>query len=154
MDIIRVQQQPFQAGKEIDALSQSNKSMGAVVSFIGAMRDINEGDDVASMTLEHYPGMTEKALAKIVADARDRWVLGQVTLIHRVGMVLPSDAIVLVAVSSEHRAEAFDACEFIIDFLKSKAPFWKKEITSSGERWVDERSVDNDALEQWDENKS
>jgi len=149
MDIIRVQQQALEPADEISRLSKADKSMGAVVSFIGTMRDINEGDDVKAMTLEHYPGMTEKALQTIVTDARERWSLGRVTVIHRVGEILPADAIVLVAVSSVHRGEAFSACEFIIDYLKTSAPFWKKEVTAEGERWVDERDTDMQAISQW-----
>lgn len=150
MDTIHILENAFDPTEEINRLSRSDKSMGAVVSFIGTMRDINEGDEVSSMTLEHYPGMTEKALQQIVKQARDQWALGQVTVIHRVGQIFPSDSIVLVAVSSAHRGEAFDACEFIIDFLKTRAPFWKKEVTDKGERWVDERAADNEAVNQWE----
>jgi molybdopterin synthase catalytic subunit len=149
LDIVRVQQQPLDATAEIERLSQADKAMGAVVSFIGTMRDINDGAAVESMTLEHYPGMTEKALMNIVSEARQRWQLGQVSVVHRVGPLLPGDNIVLVAVSSSHRGEAFDACEFIIDYLKTRAPFWKKEITADGERWVDERTSDEHAADQW-----
>ena len=149
MDIVRVQHQPLDAMAEIERLGQADKAMGAVVSFIGTMRDINDGAAIESMTLEHYPGMTEKALMNIVAEARERWQLGQVTVVHRVGPLLPGDNIVLVAVSSSHRGEAFDACEFIIDYLKTRAPFWKKEVTAEGERWVDERASDEHAADQW-----
>ena len=149
MDIIRVQDAPFDPADEISSLSRADKSMGAVVSFIGTMRDINEGESVTSMTLEHYPGMTEKALQQIVAEARERWQLGEVSVIHRVGLIRPSDSIVLVAVTSAHRGEAFDACEYIIDFLKTRAPFWKKENTVSGERWVDARDSDEQVVNEW-----
>jgi molybdopterin synthase catalytic subunit len=149
MDRIRIQQRPFDAAAEIRQLIQADQSMGAVVNFVGVMRNMNEGDAVSEMTLEHYPGMTENALKQIVAEARERWQLGKVTVIHRVGKLLPSDEIVLVAVTAEHRGEAFDGCEFIIDFLKTKAPFWKKEKTPDGERWVEERNTDVDAAAQW-----
>lgn len=151
MDLIRIQQDPFDPADEISRLSKANQSMGAVVSFIGTMRDINEGDRVTAMTLEHYPGMTAKALQQIVNESRLKWPVDQVTVIHRVGRILPSDAIVLVAVTSAHRGEAFDACEFIIDFLKTRAPFWKKEETESGSRWVDARESDDHAANQWRE---
>jgi molybdopterin synthase catalytic subunit len=149
IDRIIIQPEPFDAGAEIRQLITADQGMGAVVNFVGMMRNINQGDAVSEMTLEHYPGMTEKALLKIVAEARERWHLGSVTVIHRVGKLLPSDEIVLVAVSAEHRGAAFDGCEYIIDFLKTRAPFWKKEKTLHGERWVDERQSDLAALQQW-----
>lgn len=149
MDTISVTSTEFDPAVEIKRLSSADKSMGAVVSFIGTMRDINNDESVSRMTLEHYPGMTEKALQKIVSEARSRWTLGEVVVIHRVGEILPSDSIVLVAVTSRHRGEAFDACEYIIDFLKTRAPFWKKETTANGEHWVDERDTDHDAVQQW-----
>ena len=149
MDIVRVQPEHLDAAAEIDRLSSADSGMGAVVSFIGTMRDLNEGTAVSAMTLEHYPGMTEAALNRIVVEARQRWQLGQVVVIHRIGELTPGDNIVLVAVSSSHRGEAFDACEFIIDYLKTRAPFWKKEVTADGERWVDERQSDDDAASQW-----
>ena len=151
MDQIQIIDEPFSPADEISRLSKANQSMGAVVSFIGTMRDINEGDQVTAMTLEHYPGMTEKALQQIVNEAREKWPVDHVSVIHRVGRILPSDAIVLVAVTSAHRGEAFDACEFIIDFLKTRAPFWKKEETESGSRWVDARESDDHAATQWQE---
>ncbi|MEW7982911.1 MAG: molybdopterin synthase catalytic subunit MoaE [Candidatus Sedimenticola endophacoides] len=128
---------------------RADAAVGAVVSFIGQMRDINEGDRVSTMTLEHYPGMTEKALERIVEEARQRWDLLGVRVIHRVGPLTPLDPIVLVAVASGHRGEAFQACEFIIDYLKSRAPFWKKERTAGGERWVDARHGDSEAEARW-----
>jgi len=149
MDLIRVQNETFNPAEEISRLSKANQSMGAVVSFIGTMRDFNDGDRVSAMTLEHYPGMTEKALQQIVQQARTQWPLDQVVVIHRVGRILPAEAIVLVAVTAAHRGEAFDACEFIIDFLKTRAPFWKKEETEKGSRWVDARESDDEALSQW-----
>ena len=149
MDLIRVHNESFDPTEEIKRLSKANASMGAVVSFIGTMRDVNEGDKVTAMTLEHYPGMTEKALQQIVHEARRKWPLDQVSLIHRVGRILPTEAIVLVAVTAAHRGEAFDACEYIIDFLKTRAPFWKKEETEKGSRWVDARESDDRAFSQW-----
>jgi len=149
MDTIRIQQQPFDAGAEIRQLIEADQAMGAVVNFVGVMRNMNDGDAVSEMILEHYPGMTENALQKIVVQARERWQLGNVTVIHRVGKLQPSDEIVLVAVTAEHRGEAFDGCEYIIDFLKTRAPFWKKEKTAQGDRWVDERQTDIAAVEQW-----
>ncbi|MEW7976396.1 MAG: molybdopterin synthase catalytic subunit MoaE [Candidatus Sedimenticola endophacoides] len=128
---------------------RADPAVGAVVSFIGQMRDINEGDRVSTMTLEHYPGMTEKALERIVEEARQRWDLLGVRVIHRVGPLTPLDPIVLVAVASGHRGEAFQACEFIIDYLKSRAPFWKKERTAGGDRWVDARHGDSEAEARW-----
>jgi molybdopterin synthase catalytic subunit len=122
-----------------------------VVSFIGLMRDMNQDDRVSSMTLEHYPGMTEKALAAIVEEAGERWALDAVRLIHRVGEVHPQDPIVLVAVASTHRGEAFRACEFIIDYLKTCAPFWKREQTADGRsRWVESRGSDDEAAAGWE----
>jgi molybdopterin synthase catalytic subunit len=149
VDTIRIQQQPFDVGAEISLLIQSDQSMGAVVNFVGVMRNMNEGDAVSEMTLEHYPGMTENVLQQIVAKAHERWQLGNVTVLHRIGKLLPADEIVLVAVTAAHRGEAFDGCEFIIDFLKTRAPFWKKEKTPDGERWVEERKTDADAVDRW-----
>ena len=123
--------------------------IGAIASFVGLARDMNEGSGVAAMTLEHYPGMTEKALAALVDEAISRWALLDVTVIHRVGRLLPGDSIVLVVVASSHRGEAFTACEFIMDYLKTRAPFWKKEETAEGERWVDARVSDDAAAARW-----
>jgi len=148
-DRVCIQQEPFDTAAEIRQLIEADQAMGAVVNFVGVMRDMNEGDAVSEMTLEHYPGMTENALQEIIKEARERWQLGGVTVIHRVGKLRPSDEIVLVAVSAEHRGEAFDGCEYIIDFLKTRAPFWKKEKTARGERWVDERQSDIAAVQQW-----
>lgn len=149
MDNIIIQSGPFDPVAEISRLIGADASQGAVTSFIGMMRDINEGDAVTGMYLEHYPGMTEKALQNIINSARSRWSLGAVTVAHRVGRLEPTDPIVLVAVTSQHRGEAFDACEFIIDYLKTKAPFWKKEVTMHGERWVDARESDKAAMDNW-----
>jgi molybdopterin synthase catalytic subunit len=147
---IAVQTEAFDLGAEVDAMRQGRTDIGAIASFVGLARDMNEGSGVRAMTLEHYPGMTEKTLAALVEEAKARWALLDVTVIHRVGRLLPGDSIVLVAVAGSHRGEAFAACEFIMDALKTRAPFWKKEETPEGERWVDERAVDDDAAARWD----
>jgi len=146
---VRIQTQDFDAGYEISQLRNARKDTGAVVCFIGQVRDLNDGDTVSLLTLEHYPGMTEKALEAIVSLAQSRWNIFDSVVIHRVGTLQPSDQIVLVAVSSAHRGEAFKACEFIMDYLKTEAPFWKKEVTNQGERWVDAKHSDDDARERW-----
>jgi molybdopterin synthase catalytic subunit len=147
---IRIQTHDFDLGAEIARLRAEDARVGAVVSFVGTVRDMNDGAGVAEMELEHYPGMTEKALEQIVADARLRWNnIFDALVIHRVGPLKPLDQIVLVAVTSAHRGEAFAACEFIMDYLKTEAPFWKKEQTPEGARWVDARSADDRALEKW-----
>ena len=146
---ISVQAGPFDTAAEQDALRRGNPGIGALVTFIGLMRDVNDGDRVESMLLEHYPGMTEKALEAIVREAQTRWALEAVTVIHRVGELKPEDPIVLVAVASRHRGAAFQACEFIIDYLKTRAPFWKKELTGQGARWVDARHGDREAEARW-----
>ncbi|OYY79854.1 MAG: molybdenum cofactor biosynthesis protein MoaE [Hydrogenophilales bacterium 17-61-9] len=146
---IVVQIEVFDLGVEVNAMSQGRTDIGAIASFVGLARDMNEGSGVQAMTLEHYPGMTEKVLHDLVEEAGTRWILLDVTLIHRVGRLLPGDPIVLVAVASSHRADAFAACEFIMDALKTRAPFWKKEETAEGERWVDARISDNAAAARW-----
>lgn len=146
---IRVQTEDFDLGKEVAALRAGQAQVGAVVSFIGTVRDMNEGAGVSEMELEHYPGMTEKALEDIVAQAKARWNIFDALVIHRVGPLKPLDQIVLVAVTSAHRGEAFASCEFIMDYLKTQAPFWKKEQTSEGARWVDARVTDDKALAKW-----
>jgi molybdopterin synthase catalytic subunit len=146
---ISVQREPFDVGAEVDAIRRGRTDVGAVASFVGLARDMNDGSGVAAMTLEHYPGMTEKALAALVDEACARWALLDVTVIHRVGRLLPGDPIVLVAVATSHRGEAFAACEFIMDYLKTRAPFWKKEETAEGERWVDARASDDAAAARW-----
>ena len=146
---IAVQTEPFDLAAEVAALYRDNPKVGAVASFLGLVRDVNDGDGVNTLTLEHYPGMTEKALEQIARDAFARWDLFDATVIHRVGTLHPTDAIVLVAVASSHRGEAFAACEFIMDYLKTRAPFWKKEITPQGGRWVDARVTDDQAAERW-----
>lgn len=146
---VRVQEADFDAGAEIAALRKGDPRVGAVASFIGVVRDLNEGDRVSELTLEHYPGMTEAALEKIVAEARSRWDIYDALVIHRVGRMQPTDQIVLVVVTSAHRGEAFAACEFLMDYLKTRAPFWKKEQTGQGSRWVEARESDNLAAERW-----
>jgi molybdopterin synthase catalytic subunit len=146
---VRVQTDDFDAGRELASLRHGDRAVGAVAAFIGTVRDVNAEATVAGMTLEHYPGMTEKALAAIVDDAKARWNIADALVVHRVGALKPADQIVLVAVTSAHRAEAFAACEFIIDYLKTRAPFWKKEETSAGARWVEARASDDDAAARW-----
>ncbi|MES2181659.1 MAG: molybdopterin synthase catalytic subunit MoaE [Pseudomonadota bacterium] len=150
---IRVQTQDFDAGLEMSLLRNARKDTGAIVSFIGQVRDINEGDAVSLLTLEHYPGMTEKALEAIAVQAKSRWDIFDALIIHRVGTLKPSDQIVLVAVTGAHRGEAFKACEFIMDYLKTEAPFWKKEVTRSGEstteRWIEAKVTDDEARQRW-----
>ena len=149
MAAIRVQTEDFDAGLEIRKVCDGNARIGAVASFVGLVRDINDGSAVAGMTLEHYPEMTEKALGVIVDEAKGRWQILECTVIHRVGVLMPADQIVLVIVASGHRGHAFAACEFIMDYLKTRAPFWKKEQTTSGERWVEAREGDDTAASRW-----
>jgi molybdopterin synthase catalytic subunit len=146
---VTIQSPPLDPEAEQLALRGANPAVGAVVSFVGLMRDINEGDAVQSMVLEHYPGMTDKALQAIVAEAKQRWQLDAVRVVHRVGELRPLDPIVLVLVASRHRGEAFRGCEFIIDYLKTRAPFWKKERTADGDRWVEARDSDEAAQARW-----
>ena len=146
---VRVQATAFDPGAEVNAMHSANVGVGAVVSFVGYVRDFNDGRDVAGMFLEHYPGMTEKALADIVDQACARWPLLGALVIHRVGPLLPLEQIVLVACGAAHRGVAFAACEFIIDYLKTDAPFWKKEQTPDGARWVDARDSDDSAKAKW-----
>ena len=149
MSTVRVQAQDFDLSSEIATLRSGDARVGAIVSFVGTVRDMNEGASVAEMELEHYAGMTEQSIEKIVEQAGARWPLYGATVIHRVGPLKPMEQIVLVACSAAHRGEAFAACEFIIDYLKTEAPFWKKEQTPQGARWVDARSSDDSALEKW-----
>ena len=149
MPTIRVQIQDFDLAAEVNALRNANAKIGAIASFVGLVRDINDGTGVATLTLEHYPAMTQNALAGIVDQASLRWEVIDATIIHRVGKLKPTDQIVLVAVASGHRKEAFQACEFIMDFLKTQAPFWKKESTPQGERWVEARESDEAASSRW-----
>ena len=146
---VRIQTTDFDAGAEIAALRRDNPKVGAVASFIGVCRDANDGTAVTKMTLEHYPGMTEKALEKIVAEAKRRWDVMEVLVIHRVGELKPSDQIVLVVVTGAHRGAAFAACEFIMDYLKTQAPFWKKEHRAGGATWVEAKAADDDAAQRW-----
>lgn len=146
---IQVQETDFDVSAELKRLSANDRTIGALVSFVGLVRDINEDQSVSAMTLEHYAGMTEKALAEIAQQAQQRWPLQGITIIHRVGELLPSDQIVLVITASRHRHAAFESADFLMDFLKSKAPFWKKENTADGARWVDARESDEIALARW-----
>jgi molybdopterin synthase catalytic subunit len=151
---VRIQVEDFDAGAEIAALRRRNPKIGAVASFIGVCRDANDGAAVSRMTLEHYPGMTEKAIEKIVTEARERWGVIDALVVHRVGELRPADQIVLVVVTGAHRGEAFAACEFIMDYLKTRAPFWKKEETPKGARWVEARVSDDEAARRWEPPKS
>ena len=147
--IVRVQEADFDLGAEIRTLRLGNPAIGAVASFIGCVRDMNEGEHVGLMYLEHYPGMTERELEKICAEARERWDIFDTLVIHRVGELKPLDQIVCVVVTSAHRGESFAACEFIMDYLKTRAPFWKREATKQGERWLAARASDDAAAERW-----
>ncbi len=149
MTTLRVQSEDFDAGVEMRKLCAGNKTIGALVSFVGLVRDVNDGSSVSSMTLEHYPGMTEAALGQIVEQAKGRWEILDCTVIHRVGRLKPADQIVLVIVASAHRGQAFEACEFIMDYLKTQAPLWKKEHTPGGEHWVEAREGDDNAAARW-----
>ncbi|WP_110969712.1 molybdopterin synthase catalytic subunit MoaE [Pseudomonas huaxiensis] len=146
---VRVQTAPFDPGAETNAMHAANVGVGAVVAFVGYVRDFNDGREVAGMFLEHYPGMTEKALGKIVIEAEARWPLLKVEVLHRIGALEPGEPIVFVGVASAHRQAAFDACNFIMDYLKTRAPFWKKEQTREGPRWVEGKQSDADAAERW-----
>src|SRR3989454_4380265 len=146
---VRIQTKDFDAGAEIAALRRGNAKVGAVASFIGVCRDANDGTAVTKMTLEHYPGMTERALEKIVSEAKRRWDVMDVLVIHRVGELKPTDQIVLVVVTGAHRGDAFAACEFIMDYLKTRAPFWKKEHRAGGATWVEAKAADDEAAERW-----
>ena len=146
---VLVQREDFDVGAEVEVLARGNPKVGAVASFIGLVRDVNDDAAVRTMTLEHYPGMTERSIAQIVEEARTRWDVIDCTVIHRYGELKPADRIVLVAVASGHRGDAFEACEFIMDYLKTRAPFWKKEQTPQGARWVEARTGDDDAAARW-----
>ncbi len=146
---VRIQTGDFDIAAEVLKLRRGNPKIGAVACFIGLVRDINENAVVAEMTLEHYPAMTEKALADIVEQAKSRWDIMEAVVVHRVGTLKPTDQIVLVVVASAHRGAAFAACEFIVDYLKTRAPFWKKEQTEKGARWVETRDTDDDAAKRW-----
>jgi len=146
---VRVQSEDFDTGAELEALTRRRADVGAVASFVGLVRDANDGHAIRGMTLEHYPGMTEKALEDICRQAHARWDLIDSVVIHRVGALKPGDRIVLVGVSSAHRGEAFAACEFIMDYLKTRAPFWKREETPQGMRWVEARDSDEASAQRW-----
>ncbi|WP_026068608.1 molybdopterin synthase catalytic subunit MoaE [Halomonas smyrnensis] len=150
MSRVRVQQQAFDAGEEQRRLIEARTDIGAVVGFTGLVRDFNERPEVQALSLEHYPGMTEAALEAIVDEAESRWPLQGVRVIHRIGRLAPGDPIVLVVVASAHRRAAFEACDFIMDYLKTRAPFWKKEHTASGDYWVAERQTDHRDAERWE----
>jgi molybdopterin synthase catalytic subunit len=146
---VRVQTEPLDPHREVDLLRAGNPEIGAVVSFVGLVRDINESVRIQRLFLEHYPGMTEKVLQKIAEEAVGRWNLAGCRVVHRVGEMRPTDPIVVVAVAGRHRHEAFQSCEYVIDYLKTQAPFWKKETTDQGERWVDARVSDDKAEKRW-----
>ena len=146
---VKIQTADFDVSAEIATLRKNDPKIGAVASFIGVVRDVNDGSAVAEMTLEHYPGMTEKAIEEIIVQAKGRWQVLDALVIHRVGTLKPTDQIVLVIVTSGHRGDAFAACEFIMDYLKTRAPFWKKEQGGHGERWVEARATDDIAAERW-----
>jgi molybdopterin synthase catalytic subunit len=146
---VRIQTQDFDLSQEVKQLRAGDARVGAVATFVGTVRDRNDGSDVAAMTLEHYPGMTEKSLEEIIEKAKARWDIFDVLIIHRVGPLNIEDQIVLTAVTSAHRGEAFAACEYVMDYLKTLAPFWKKEDTPEGARWVDARLSDDEALKKW-----
>ena len=147
--MIRVQREDFDVGAELERLTAGNPRIGGVASFIGLVRDMSGNDPVSVLTLEHYPGMTERKLAEIEAEALSRWPLDAALVIHRYGTLQPGDRIVLVATASPHREAALAACHFLIDWLKTEAPFWKSEETPAGERWVEARAEDNAARERW-----
>ena len=147
---VRIQTEDFVAGAEIARMRKGDARIGAIASFIGVVRDVNEGASVAGMTLEHYPGMTERSTEAIIAQARERWPILDALVIHRIGPLAPTDQIVLVVVTAAHRGEAFAACEFLMDYLKTRARFWKKETPAEGEsHWVDARESDDAAAERW-----
>lgn len=148
--MIRVQREDFDPGALLTQFAQGDTGVGAVASFIGLVRDRGDSDGVSAMTLEHYPGMTEKQLAAIEAEARERWPLADVLVVHRYGRLEPGDRIVFVACASAHRAAAFEACAFLMDWLKTKAPFWKLEESAEGARWVDAKARDDAAAARWE----
>jgi len=146
---VKVQTEDFDLSTEAGALRRAHPEAGALACFVGVVRDLNQGVAVSAMELEHYPGMTEKSLDAIIEQARARWPIADALVIHRYGKLAPTDQIVLVAVATAHRGDAFAACEFIMDYLKTAAPFWKKETTAGGAHWVDARDTDTRALEKW-----
>jgi molybdopterin synthase catalytic subunit len=150
-DSIRIQTDPFSVEKESSALSAGRTDIGAIASFVGLVRDFGDQSDVEAIELQHYPGMTEKALQKICDEANQRWSLDGVRIVHRVGRLQPADSIVLVIIASAHRHDAFEACMFLMDYLKTRAPLWKKEITAQGGHWVHAKASDSEASMRWQE---
>lgn len=148
---VRVQREAFDVGRLIDSLQANDPGVGAVVNFVGYVRDINQGETVTGLFLEHYPGMTERSLQNIIDNARARWPLRAVEIVHRIGPLSTGEPIVFVGVSSPHRQAAFEACAFIMDYLKTDAPFWKREDVACGARWVDARDSDRSAVARWAE---
>ena len=146
---VRVQPEDFDVAREIERLCAGNARVGAVACFVGLVRDLNDAAEVRKLTLEHYPGMTEKALEAIVVEAKSRWKIGDALVVHRVGELAPGDRIVLVVVAGAHRGEAFAACEFIMDYLKTQAPFWKQEERGGTRHWVEAKASDDDAAKRW-----
>ena len=151
---IRVQLEDFDVGAELSGLTDGNHGVGGLCSFVGLVRDMAGSEPISAMTLEHYPGMTEKQLAEVEAEARSRWELSGVTIIHRYGRLEPGEQIVLVLTASPHRKAALESCAFLIDWLKTRAPFWKLEETPEGSRWVEARSSDDEAAARWDSDKT
>ena len=149
MNFVAVQTEDFNVQEQYELLCQRNSKDGAVVFFVGRVRDFNDGDEVNDLLLEHYPGMTEKSICNIVNQAQKRWALNRVRVIHRVGLMTTSEQIVFVGVSSPHRGDSFQGAEFIMDYLKTEAPFWKKESTTNGQRWVDAKQSDNTKADKW-----
>jgi molybdopterin synthase catalytic subunit len=147
---VRIQREDFDAGAQIARLRADDPRIGAVAGFVGVARDRNDGAAVSTLTLEHYPGMTEKSIEAIINEAKSRWAVFEILVIHRIGELKPLDQIVLVVATSSHRGDAFAACEFVMDYLKTEAPFWKKESTPAGERWVDARESDEAARSRWE----
>ena len=146
---VSIQTEDFNLSAEVDALKKNDKRVGAVCTFTGTVRDLNDGQSVSSMELEHYPGMTEKAIGNMIDEAIKRFDIFGARVVHRVGLLQPLDQVVMVAVTSAHRGTSFKACEFLMDYLKTQAPFWKKEQTPEGARWVDARVSDDDAMARW-----
>jgi molybdopterin synthase catalytic subunit len=151
--MIRVQKEDFDVGAEINRMTRGNTSVGGLVCFVGLVRDMAGGERITSMTLEHYPGMTERQLEKLEADARRRWPLQEMLIIHRYGRLEPGDRIVLVVTASAHREASLESCHFLIDWLKTKAPFWKLEDTEAGSQWVASREEDDEAARRWIEDR-
>jgi molybdopterin synthase catalytic subunit len=147
--MIRVQREDFDVGAEIEALMRANEGIGGIASFVGVVRAGSGPDAITAMTLEHYPGMTEQALEAIEAEARTRWRLAATLIIHRYGRLVPGERIVLVVTAASHRQAAFESCEFLVDYLKTRAPFWKLETTKDGERWVEAKDSDDSAARRW-----